>query len=263
MLSLRQAALARAVKLGFTLPTSCPEPTAHLGGADGGILFDDDVLEELVLDPGAEEVWFVFADGERGWVRGRSRSPSNRGDEPQSTKRTRLDLPPDVSPSAPTLLNLRIITPNLAKVTTQIEDIPPLPTHFQIGERSTLLELKRVIGNHAFGIEVASSSPTSEKGHGECNCLLARKILRGGTKHHVTFLDGPTMDIGGVEDNLVCDICSGTLRDPCTDCAAAHERETIRCGYLKHVGCDHVFHQHCSEKVDKDDRCPVRKKPRK
>ncbi|KAF8464899.1 hypothetical protein BDZ91DRAFT_729114 [Kalaharituber pfeilii] len=235
---LRVAAVERAKKLNFNPPNDTI-PEAHLNGLDGGVLFEEDLLEDIILKPDQEVLWFVFGDG-KGDDRGQGTSASVA-----SSYLGRNQVEKGKNKHTP--LAIRIITPELARVHKLIEHIPTLPSHYQVGSTTTLRSLKEAIAS-VLGIRL-SAYPPSVSPAVECNCLLAIKILRGGTSEHARRCENITTA-------HKCGICNRDLKQACPTCAA--RGGVTQCQYLVHVGCLHKFHQHCAEMTDGDDRCPLR-----
>lgn len=233
-----------------------------MGSASGGILFDEDVLGEIIFE--REQVWFVFPEVE-GIGGKRLRAGSITDNESEGVKKRRVDGEADQSrPEIPAFI-LRIVTPELAKRRNRIEDIEPLPERYGVTRETTFANLKKIIGEYAFGFTDISSLATDEHGQGDCNCLMAQKVVRCGTREHVQFPDGRkiTARTEGENCHIICQLCSKPLADLCPGCVGAGEAGTVQCGFLTHVDCLHVFHQHCAEKVDNTDRCPLKNAARK
>jgi len=242
----------------FILPSGSAQPVARLGGVDGGLLSDDDLLEDIILNPDVEAVWLVFPEAEIeesgvGKVR-RLRSASQSGssrDIMASKKRRQAETDAATPPPPLPPLVLRIVTPELAKLKNRIEDIPTLPSRFGVGWETTLLEVKRVIAEYAFDLGESFGSHEHEHYHEVCNCVLARKVARGGATEHVHFL------APGQHNDLLCKLCTRELGGPCIHCVEIEGRGSVQCGYVRNVSCQHMFHQHCGERAEKADKCPV------
>jgi len=257
MLSLRQSAMTRVGRVKFVVPSNSTPPVARLGGVDGGLLSDDDLLEDIVLNPDVEAVWLVFPEvevegpGVGGARRSRSASQSSISRDMVVSKKRCVQAEADPTTLPPPPLVLRIVTPELAKLKNRIEDIPTLPSQFGVGWGTTILEVKKVIAEYAFSLGGSFGSHEHEHHHYEvCNCILARKVAHGGTAEQVHFLSTG-------QNGLLCGVCTRELSGPCVDCVGIEGRGSVQCGYVRNVSCQHMFHQHCGERVDKGDKCPV------
>lgn len=256
ILSLCQSAMTRVGRMKFVLPSSNAPPVARLGGVNGGLLSDDDLLEDIVLNPEIEAVWLVFPEtavegsGVGGDRRSRSASQSSANGEMVINKKRcgLVEAGPATLPPPP--LVLRIVTPEQAKLKNRIEDIPTLPSRFGVGWGTTILGVKKVIAEYAFSLGDSYGSHEHEHHHEVCNCILARKVARGGTTEQVHFL-------GMGQHSLLCALCKRELSGPCVDCVGIEGRGSVQCGYVRNVICQHMFHQHCGERVDPGDKCPV------
>jgi ubiquitin-protein ligase len=144
----------RLTRLGIAVGKN--ELQFQLDGSNGPLIFEDDTLEFVIVDPKNETIFATRKIGDT---------------DPTST------YPPvDRSSTQPDHIKIRVITPELAASTRNPTDILPLECAFS--ESSSIAFIREQIASH-LSIQITESSDM-ESSQVECNCAFARVIASNG-----------------------------------------------------------------------------------